>query len=632
MRLARIFLLPILLIAALLGGAPTSLAQNAPKPRPPLFTQYKPHPPPAMSEALKAKCRTRDVVDAIGFLDEMREYYQSIIDAVSAEATDAKLTGRAARSLILPYDEGEEVNAQNVRVIERYLDDVEAQLRKLNGLPPCPATTPQTALPPPQPPPPPAPPVDHVKAICPTCQHWADDYNRAADNYAEAVRRHDPDQFVFLRRMQEAARQLHDCDETQELLRRCQEGLLPPPFEPSTPPSAPPAPPPGLSPTPAPSPTPSAMPSSAPVPAPTPAPSRTLPPEPQPRGEGIAPLGPGAMLPGVPEGFYAGGKAGWTHLGTVNAVTLSETSPGESSSGSVERDRHAEGFDVGLRAGVKQGPWRFEGEFNYRRNGLLSITSASDPPASGSTQAFTFLGNAIYDFDTPWLSWATPHIGAGIGAAHLTTKQKIALPAPAVAGGGASVTVLDSSDTEFAYQAIAGLRVPLAPNWALDLDYRYLATTDPTYRDPFGNKVTSSYRTHNVLASLTYSFGAPPFAPAVLPAAIAAPQRQLFLVFFDWDRDTITPDGMRVIQQAAAAYRAGGYVQVQVTGFTDRSGSPGYNQRLSERRAANVAAALAGLGVPRTQMLVTGHGENDNRVPTAAGVREPQNRRVEIVF
>ena len=41
--------------------------------------------------------------------------------------------------------------------------------------------------------------------------------------------------------------------------------------------------------------------------------------------------------------------------------------------------------------------------------------------------------------------------------------------------------------------------------------------------------------------------------------------------------------------------------------------------------------ALVGLGVPRTQMAVTGRGDNDNRVPTAAGVREPQNRRVEIV-
>jgi OOP family OmpA-OmpF porin len=88
---------------------------------------------------------------------------------------------------------------------------------------------------------------------------------------------------------------------------------------------------------------------------------------------------------------------------------------------------------------------------------------------------------------------------------------------------------------------------------------------------------------------------------------------------------------MVIVQQAAAAYKAGGSVQIQVTGYTDRSGSPGYNQRLSERRATSVAKVLAGMGVPQNQMAVSGHGENDNRVPTADGVREPQNRRVEII-
>jgi outer membrane protein OmpA-like peptidoglycan-associated protein len=105
----------------------------------------------------------------------------------------------------------------------------------------------------------------------------------------------------------------------------------------------------------------------------------------------------------------------------------------------------------------------------------------------------------------------------------------------------------------------------------------------------------------------------------------------VFIVFFDWDRDTITNEGRQIIAQAADAYKSGAPVQIQVTGYTDRSGSAGYNQRLSERRANNVAKALAALGVPPAQMVVSGRGENDNRVPTANGVREPQNRRVEIV-
>ena len=153
-----------------------------------------------------------------------------------------------------------------------------------------------------------------------------------------------------------------------------------------------------------------------------------------------------------------------------------------------------------------------------------------------------------------------------------------------------------------------------------------------------GNNSTynTGYDTHNVMASVVYRLGPPPppppiAAPPPLPAPPAV-ERRVFLVFFDWDRYTITQDGLRITEQAAAAYRAGGSVQIQVTGYTDRSGSPGYNQRLSERRAAAVADALTRLGVPRNDMIVGGRGENENRVPTADGVREPQNRRVEIMF
>jgi len=120
--------------------------------------------------------------------------------------------------------------------------------------------------------------------------------------------------------------------------------------------------------------------------------------------------------------------------------------------------------------------------------------------------------------------------------------------------------------------------------------------------------------------------------PVAPPVAPPPPPPQTFLVFFDWDRADITPAGMDIIRQAANAYKGGSSVRLQVTGYTDLSGSRGYNQRLSERRANNVANALADLGVARGDMAVSGRGENDPRVPTPPGVREPQNRRVEIVF
>ena len=53
---------------------------------------------------------------------------------------------------------------------------------------------------------------------------------------------------------------------------------------------------------------------------------------------------------------------------------------------------------------------------------------------------------------------------------------------------------------------------------------------------------------------------------------------------------------------------------------------------LSLRRANAVKDALVREGVPATGIAVIGRGESQPLVQTADGVREPQNRRVEIVI
>jgi OmpA-OmpF porin, OOP family len=123
----------------------------------------------------------------------------------------------------------------------------------------------------------------------------------------------------------------------------------------------------------------------------------------------------------------------------------------------------------------------------------------------------------------------------------------------------------------------------------------------------------------------------PPVAATPPPPPPAPSPPPAYLVFFDWNSAAVSPGGSEVIQIAANAYRAGAPVTVQVTGYTDTSGSARYNERLSVRRARAVAAVLAQDGVPSGAMVVTGRGQNDLRVPTPDGVREPQNRRVEIV-
>lgn len=66
------------------------------------------------------------------------------------------------------------------------------------------------------------------------------------------------------------------------------------------------------------------------------------------------------------------------------------------------------------------------------------------------------------------------------------------------------------------------------------------------------------------------------------------------------------------------------------TGHTDTSGSAIYNEDLSERRATAVKDALVLQGIPADSITTVGKGKTDPLVPTEDGVREPQNRRVEI--
>lgn len=104
-----------------------------------------------------------------------------------------------------------------------------------------------------------------------------------------------------------------------------------------------------------------------------------------------------------------------------------------------------------------------------------------------------------------------------------------------------------------------------------------------------------------------------------------------FLVFFDWNRATLTNEAHRIIRQAAGiALRT--RAPVEVNGFTDASGTVPYNNALSWRRVQVVASELQRNGVPLAALHVQGYGEAFLRLPTPNGIREPQNRRVRITI
>ncbi len=120
-----------------------------------------------------------------------------------------------------------------------------------------------------------------------------------------------------------------------------------------------------------------------------------------------------------------------------------------------------------------------------------------------------------------------------------------------------------------------------------------------------------------------------PLAPAPAPLA-ATCNMGPYIVFFEWDSAEISPEAATVLDTAATTNSNCGSAPLLVTGYTDRSGSNRYNQGLSERRAGAVRVYLGSRGIDDSAITTEGFGENNPRVPTADGVRELQNRRVEI--
>jgi iron complex outermembrane receptor protein len=139
--------------------------------------------------------------------------------------------------------------------------------------------------------------------------------------------------------------------------------------------------------------------------------------------------------------------------------------------------------------------------------------------------------------------------------------------------------------------------------------------------------------------SLKYSFGGPsepdaePAAYTPPPAVALAPSvPNSYLVFFDFNKSDLTPQAVTIVDQAAKNAGPAKVTQLTVTGHTDTVGSDAYNMRLSRRRAESVAAQLEKDGIPAGEIAIVAKGKRDLLVPTADGVKEPQNRRVQIVY
>jgi len=128
-----------------------------------------------------------------------------------------------------------------------------------------------------------------------------------------------------------------------------------------------------------------------------------------------------------------------------------------------------------------------------------------------------------------------------------------------------------------------------------------------------------------IAASIIAAASAPAWAQGQDPA-----RPNLFIVFFDWGEPDIRGDDAAILDQVAAAWKQEPGAGLLLSGHTDRSGSAVFNRRAGLKRAEAVRNQLAARGVSPAAMSIVSHGEERPLVPTEDGVREVQNRRVEI--
>lgn len=331
----------------------------------------------------------------------------------------------------------------------------------------------------------------------------------------------------------------------------------------------------------------------------------------------------------VAKGVYIGAGVG------LNYHTDSDIEGGNIA-GEAEFDL---GFAILGSIGYSFGGPRVEAELSYRRNGTdqANVVNNGAIPINttpdGTFQTVTVMTNFLYDIDVN--SIVTPYVGAGIGGGY-TDYEDI--------GDG----------FVFAYQGILGASFYIAENLDAFVDYRFVGTTK-VIGERIGRTADADNLNHVLMAGLRYNLGdvfestepqaynppppAPPPPPVARPAPVVAaapaeraPAERRFLVFFDFDSAVIGGAGSQIVQDAADASRSVQVTRIDVTGHADRAGGAAYNQRLSRRRALAVQRELVTNGVPEKDIVIYARGEEDNLVPTRDGVREPQNRRVEIVL
>jgi hypothetical protein len=365
-----------------------------------------------------------------------------------------------------------------------------------------------------------------------------------------------------------------------------------------------------------------------------------------------------AQVPGA-AGFFGAVDGRWMWLGGdrvengLGGPTRATSGPGGQVLVGYKFDSR---WDVALAGGVQQ----LLTDITQFRNGRLSLDMNNqhvDLEAGYTTGNWRFSAGLRgirhlhgVTYNTPGLAGYDQREIWGLGVkAGVGTRQEIDDNFALVGGVDAALVFGQFWDSGTGALVRNGVYHALIPQVGGELGINWRSSDAPNFSITVGGRADASFNTmittndgvgrgtrlaFGPFVRLAYNFAGPHMRQPIVPvaAAPAVAAKPSYMVFFDFDRSTITTVAQGTIRQAANDAKVGRVTRLQVTGHADRAGADAYNMALSQRRAEAVRAELVSNGVPAEQITVQARGESEPMVPTADGVREPQNRRVVISF
>ncbi|HEY2106985.1 MAG TPA: OmpA family protein [Candidatus Binataceae bacterium] len=124
-----------------------------------------------------------------------------------------------------------------------------------------------------------------------------------------------------------------------------------------------------------------------------------------------------------------------------------------------------------------------------------------------------------------------------------------------------------------------------------------------------------------------------PAPPLPAPAAIPETTEERIIlrgVLFAKNSSELGEEDQQILDLAVDTLRRHPHARIYVKGYSDSHGPPEINQKLSQERAASVAAYLESRGVPLSRLSVLGMGATHPIATNATAAGRAKNRRVEL--